>query len=191
MIRMTIEEFKEKVKKLDSVKIKEYPNHFEWHINEKNEEVQKYMEDKFKNALVITDAYHVKEEKWIPKNHLDNLIKLLIEADTYEEIIESETISSWVKGEKYCKIENNGFETQLRFFLSTNNGYSNPKVSNYVIDKIRDIEEEVVVEDFKYEDGSWLGWVEIRKESINAKERCKHRCQTDKKIAEFDELFRK
>lgn len=196
MIKMTIEEFKEKVKELDAVEIIEERNFFRWRFaqdkkqnqyfaqdKEQNQDFKKYIKNTFNNELELTDAYHVKDERWIPKIHLDNFIKLLIEAETYEEILEDNT---WIKkGE----VERKGIETKLKIVFNSNNRYSD--VANYVIDKICNMEREVTVEDFKYEDRNWLGQIEIRKESINEKERCKHRCQTDKKIAEFDELFRK
>lgn len=193
MIKITIEEFKEKVKELGTIEIIEDRNFFRWRFaqvegqkwldKEQNRDFKKYIKNTFNNELELTDAYHVKDERWIPKIHLDNFIKLLIEAETYEEILEDNT---WIKK---GGVERKGIETKLKIFFNENCGYSD--VANYVIDKICKMEGEVAVEDFSYEDYNWLGWVEIRKESINEKERCKHRCQTDKKIAEFDELFRK
>ncbi len=198
MIKMTIEEFKEKVKELGTIEIIEDRNFFRWHFaqvegqkwldKEQNQDFKKYIKNTFNNELVLTDAYHVKDERWIPKIHLDNLIKVLIEAKTYEEILEILEDNTWIKrGE--IERKRKGIETKLKIVFNGNNGYLD--VANYVIDKICNIEGEVTVEDFSYEDYNWLGWVEISKESINEKERCKHRCQTDKKIAEFDELFRK
>ena len=198
MIEMTIEEFKEKVKELGTIEIIEDRNFFRWRFaqvegkkwldKEQNQDFKEYIKNTFNNELVLTDAYHVKDERWIPKIHLDNLIKLLVEAKTYEEILEILEDNTWIKrGE--IERKRKGIETKLKIVFNGNNGYSD--VANYVIDKICNMEGEVTVEDFSYEDYNWLGWVEIRKESINEKERCKHRCQTDKKIAEFDELFRK
>ena len=198
MIKMTIEEFKEKVKELGTIEIIEDRNFFRWRFaqvegkkwldKEQNQDFKEYIKNTFNNELVLTDAYHVKDEIWIPKIHLDNLIKLLVEAKTYEEILEILEDNTWIKrGE--IERKRKGIETKLKIVFNGNNGYSD--VANYVIDKICNMEGEVTVEDFSYEDYNWLGWVEIRKESINEKERCKHRCQTDKKIAEFDELFRK
>ncbi len=198
MIKMTIEEFKEKVKELGTIEIIEDRNFFRWRFaqvegkkwldKEQNQDFKEYIKNTFNNELVLTDAYHVKDEIWIPKIHLDNLIELLVEAKTYEEILEILEDNTWIKrGEIERKRKE--FETKLKIVFNSNNGYSD--VANYVIDKICNMEGEVAVEDFSYEDYNWLGWVEIRKESIIEKERCKHRCQTDKKIAEFDELFRK
>ena len=198
MIKMTIEEFKEKIKELGTIEIIENRNFFRWRFaqvegqkwldKEQNQDFKKYIKNTFNNELVLTDAYHVKDERWIPKIHLDNLIKVLIEAKTYEEILEILEDNTWIKrGE--IKRERKGIETKLKIVFNGNNRYSD--VANYVIDKICNMEGEVTVEDFSYEDYNWLGWVEIKKESINEKERCKHRYQTDKKIAEFDELFRK
>ena len=178
MMEMTIEEFKEKVSKINNLAFIKMDGYYYWQAQGSNEDLKNYMVEQLSANLILTDAYIVSERDkcnvWIPKTEIEKIVQHIISAESYEEI---KPQSPFIKKTEIIKKDN--VLQQIKIHFKSDDIALTAK---RCVAGILEENENIDVEIYRYE-------LTISKKDVDEKVRCRHRCQTDKKIAEFDEIF--
>ena len=178
MMRMTIEEFKEKVSKIDNLVFIKMDGYYYWQAQGSNEDLKDYMVKQLEGKLVLTDAYLVRESNkcnvWIPKTEIEKIVQHIISAESYEEI---KPQSPFIRKTEIIKKDDILQQVRVHFKQD-----DKALTAQRCINDILQRNENIDVTIYRYE-------LAISKKDVDEKVRCRHRCQTDKKIAEFDEIF--
>ncbi len=178
MMKMTIEEFKEKVEKTDNLAFIKRNGYYFWQAKGQNKDLKDYIVEQLSLNLVLTDAYLVDEPNkcnvWIPKTEIERIVQHIIRAESYEEINPQ---SPFIRETEIKKKDDIFQQAKIHFERS-----DIALTAKRCVAGILEENENIDVEIYKLE-------LVISKKDIDEKVRCRHRCETDKAIAKFDEIF--
>ena len=185
-MEMTIAEFKEKVKNVDNLVFKPGKTvnntvlYYFWQAQGDNNDVKDYICEQLTEKLVLTDAYKVKSDnpngqnKWIPEENIKQIAQHIIDATSYEAI---NPRSGFIDKTEITKKDKIHQQVVITFYT---NEWS--QTAREYVYKILKKDEDI--------DVVYLStFLRISKKSIDEKVTCKHKCKTDRAIAQFDEIF--
>lgn len=178
-MEMTIKEFKEKIEKTDNLVFIKRNGYYFWQIKKgQNEDVKDYIVEQLSQNLVLTDAYLVQEPNkcnvWIPKTEIERITQHIINAENYEEINPQ---SPFIKKTEIIKKDD--IFQQVRIYFERNDTAQTAKRCLIeMLEENKEIDVKIYTDELT-----------ISRKDIDEEVRYRRKCETDKAIAKFNEIF--
>lgn len=177
-MELTIEEFIEKTKVIDELKVKKESEIgiYRWETIGDNLELKEYISQQLIENLNIKDCYLLPghQSRWIKKEYIDGIIDNIINSKTYDEMINKLNNWQYLHAEKEY---DNDIINSIRISCSSE---FRSKIINLI--KIK-LESKIKIIHEEY------SAISIKNKECDIKEECKHQCKTNYKKEKFNEIF--
>lgn len=177
---MKICELQEKASQIEELAVRQYnDNMYFYKINTDNQEIATHLKQVIKN-LELEDMYSIPEtNKWIKKSTINNIINVVKNATTYQEINEENLgYLGFISYIQYSR--NEDMTTRVR--IGFGDFDYRKSLRKLIQDKLNEIDGICARTDGKY-------GLYIDSEKIDAREQCKHACKAQYRIKKINEIF--